>query len=63
LRLLTRYRKKLSGVLSAEKNRYVISAAMLLSEIGVDMSSFASSNHFCSWAGICPGNNFPWSGG
>jgi len=35
----------------------VISAAMLISEIGVDMSVFASSNHFCSWAGMCPGNN------
>jgi len=34
-----------------------ISAAMLISEIGVDMRSFKNSSHFCSWAGMCPGNN------
>lgn len=34
-----------------------ISAAMLLSEIGVDMTSFKNGSHFCSWAGMCPGNN------
>ena len=34
-----------------------ISAAMLISEIGVDMGSFKNSSHFCSWAGMCPGNN------
>ena len=34
-----------------------ISAAILLSEIGVDMGSFENSAHFCSWAGMCPGNN------
>ncbi|RDI03955.1 IS110 family transposase [Flavobacterium sp. AG291] len=34
-----------------------ISATMLLSEIGVDMSRFPTVNHLASWAGICPGNN------
>jgi transposase len=34
-----------------------ISAAMLLAEIGVDMSPFRNSDHICSWAGMCPGNN------
>lgn len=33
------------------------SAAMLLVEIGVDMSRFGSGNHLSSWAGMCPGNN------
>ncbi|WP_162176348.1 transposase [Candidatus Magnetobacterium casense] len=34
-----------------------ISAAMLLTELGTDMSVFGSSDRICSWAGICPGNN------
>lgn len=33
------------------------SAAMLLVEIGVDMSRFANGDHLSSWAGVCPGNN------
>jgi len=33
------------------------SAAMLLSEIGVDMSCFGSKDRLSSWAGVCPGNN------
>ncbi len=35
----------------------VISAAMLIAEIGVDMTRFGSSDRFCSWGGMCPGNN------
>jgi transposase len=34
-----------------------ISAAMLLIEIGVDMSRFGSRERLSSWAGMCPGNN------
>lgn len=34
-----------------------ISAAMLLAEIGNDMTRFGSHERLCSWAGICPGNN------
>jgi transposase len=34
----------------------VISAAMLIAEIGVDMTRFGSSDRLCSWAGMCPGN-------
>jgi transposase len=33
------------------------SAAMLLIEIGVDMSRFGSRERLSSWAGMCPGNN------
>lgn len=32
-------------------------AAMLLVEIGTDMSIFASADRLASWVGICPGNN------
>jgi len=32
-------------------------AAMLLVEIGADMSVFSSAEHIASWVGICPGNN------
>jgi len=34
----------------------ILSAAMLLAEIGVDMGRFASRDRLCSWAGMCPGN-------
>jgi transposase len=38
-----------------------ISALILISEIGTDMSKFATVQHFCSWLGLCP--NFKKSGG
>jgi transposase len=34
-----------------------VSAIVILSEIGADMSSFPSAQHLCSWAGVCPQNN------
>lgn len=34
-----------------------IGAAILLAEIGVDMSQFGKKERLCSWAGMCPGNN------
>lgn len=34
-----------------------ISAAMLVAEIGVDMSHFGTKDKLSSWAGMCPGNN------
>jgi len=35
----------------------LIGAAMLLVEIGTDMSVFGSPERLSSWVGICPGNN------
>ena len=32
-------------------------AAVIIAEIGVDMSVFVSACHLASWAGVCPGNN------
>ena len=34
-----------------------LGAAMLLVEIGADMSVFGSAERLASWVGICPGNN------
>jgi transposase len=34
-----------------------VAAALLIIEIGVDMQQFGSREQFCSWAGMCPGNN------
>jgi transposase len=31
------------------------SAAMILGEIGTDMSRFPTAKHLASWAGVCPG--------
>ena len=32
-------------------------AAVLIAEIGVDMSVFVSVYHLSAWAGVCPGNH------
>ena len=34
-----------------------IGAAITIVEIGIDMQRFGSEEQFCSWAGMCPGNN------
>jgi len=34
-----------------------IIAALIIIEIGVDMRRFGDREQFCSWAGMCPGNN------
>jgi transposase len=33
------------------------SAITIISEIGIDMSQFATSKRLCCWAGLTPGNN------
>ena len=32
-------------------------AEIIIAEIGVDMTRFATPAHLASWAGVCPGNN------
>jgi transposase len=32
-------------------------AAVIIAELGVDMSWFPSARHAAAWAGVCPGNN------
>ncbi len=32
-------------------------AAIIIAEIGVDMSVFPSAGHLSAWSGVCPGNN------
>lgn len=34
-----------------------LSAAVIIAEIGVDMSVFLSAYHLAAWAGVCPGNH------
>jgi len=34
-----------------------VGAAVLIAELGVDMSVFPSAQHCAAWAGVCPGNN------
>jgi transposase len=31
-----------------------MTALTIISEIGIDMSRFATVHHFCSWLGLCP---------
>jgi len=35
----------------------VTAATAIIAEIGIDMSKFPTAEHFCSWAGVVPGNN------
>ena len=35
----------------------LISATAIIGEIGSDMSKFPTAEHFCSWAGVVPGDN------
>lgn len=34
-----------------------VGAAVLIAELGIDMSVFPSVRHAAAWAGVCPGNN------
>ena len=34
-----------------------IGAAVIIAELGIDMSVFPTARHAAAWAGVCPGNN------
>ncbi len=65
--MMARFEKELLGGLHAWQPQLVLlqtipgidamGAAMLLVEIGPDMTSFGSAQRLASWVGICPGNN------
>jgi hypothetical protein len=44
-------------IIESEPGINQISALVVLSEIGADMSVFHSSKHLCSWAGLAPSND------
>ncbi len=64
---IARFDARLLSELASEKNALallqtlpgvdVIGAAMLLVEIGSDMSVFGTPDRLASWVGICPGNH------
>src|SRR2546425_1001742 len=71
LRDLTRYRRKLEEHIQEKLEPYAAQlalldeipgvdwtrAAVIIAELGVDMSVFQSVSQLASWAGVCPGNN------
>lgn len=49
--------RDLIGLLCTIPGVSKLSATAILSEIGRDMSRFATAGHLLSWAGLCPGQN------
>ena len=57
LSLATPYSKEIEIISSLPSVSNVYTAIAIISEIGVDMSAFATAKHLCSWAGLTPTNN------
>jgi len=57
LALAKPYQQELDLILTAPSFKNIFSAIGIISEIGVDMESFPSAKHLCSWAGLTPTNN------
>ena len=57
LALANPYQQKLDLILTAPSFKNIFSAITVISEIGVNMESFPSAKHLCSWAGLTPTNN------
>jgi transposase len=49
--------RTLISLLSTMPGISILSATTILSEIGTDMSRFATAGHLVAWAGLCPGQN------
>jgi len=57
LALAMPYQQELDIILTAPSFKNVFSAITVISEIGVNMETFPSAKHLCSWAGLTPTNN------
>lgn len=57
LALASPYQQELNIILTAPSFKNIFSAITIISEIGVNMESFPSAKHLCSWAGLTPTNN------
>lgn len=53
---LSQYEKQVE-ILDSVPGIDVITASVIISEVGVDMSQFPTAGHLASWAGLRPGNN------
>jgi transposase len=49
--------RTLIGLLTTIPGVSAVAAPAILSEIGADMSRFATAGHLVAWAGLCPGQN------
>jgi transposase len=57
LALAMPYQQELDIILTAPSFKNLFSAITVISEIGVNMETFPSAKHLCSWAGLTPTNN------
>lgn len=57
LALASPYQQELDLILTAPSFKNIFSAIGIISEIGVNMETFPSAKHLCSWAGLTPTNN------
>ena len=57
LELAKPYQQEIELILTAPSFKNIFSAIAVVSEIGVNMDTFPTAKHLCSWAGLTPTNN------
>ena len=57
LSIAQKYLPQLELILTVPGISDMLTAISIIAEIGVDMSTFPTSKHLCSWAGLTPQNN------